>query len=202
MIALLTLRRQKARIGKAGSGPRRATLARQALWPSVCFSLMLTALGAQADEPAKPAEAKPDAAAETRAEPAASRVKVAATVWTILGSGEGSGVDPALTKLKALGQPPFDTFTRKQLLKQEQVELSRGKDTEVALPNGRKLRIQLLAPKADGRYRVSVSINRPGKQDYLPLMTVAAAPGDPFFVAGQRYQGGTLVIGIRVGSAG
>lgn len=143
--------------------------------------------------PAKTATASPDAAPPTQ--------KVAATVWTILGTSEGEGVDPELAKLKALSQPPFDSFARKQLLKQQDVELARDTHAEVTLPNGRKLRIQLLAPKADGRYRLSVSINRPGKQDYLPLMTVVAAAGDPFFVAGQKYQGGTLVIGIRVRSA-
>ncbi len=52
----------------------------------------------------------------------------------------------------------------------------------------------------NGRYRVRVSINRPEQNDYLPLLSVVASPGDPFFVAGQRHQGGTLVIGVRVGT--
>jgi hypothetical protein len=30
-------------------------------------------------------------------------------------------------------------------------------------------------------------------------MTVVASPGDPFFVAGQSYKGGTLAIGVRIG---
>ena len=52
----------------------------------------------------------------------------------------------------------------------------------------------------DGRFRLSLSINRPGQRDYLPVMTVVAAPGDPFFVAGQKHDGGTLIIGVRVGA--
>jgi hypothetical protein len=33
----------------------------------------------------------------------------------------------------------------------------------------------------------------------LPLLQVIASPGEPFFVAGQKHEGGTLVIGVRVG---
>ena len=33
---------------------------------------------------------------------------------------------------------------------------------------------------------------------FLPLLEVNAKPGEPFFVAGQTYKGGTLVIGIKV----
>ena len=50
----------------------------------------------------------------------------------------------------------------------------------------------------DGRYKVRAAINRPNKSDYLPLLQVVASAGDPFFVAGQSYQGGTLVVGVTV----
>lgn len=130
---------------------------------------------------------------------AAAQAVVPATVMVVLGSVQGSGTDAALAKLEALRKPPFDTFTKKTLLKRADVQLGAGKEVEVELPNGRKLRLSLLERTADGRYRVSVSINRPGKQDYLPVMTVVAAPGDPFFVAGQKHEGGTLIIGVSVG---
>jgi hypothetical protein len=138
--------------------------------------------------------ALPFVAGEARAEG-----PVPGEVLVVLGSSDGAGVDPALSKLEALGKAPFDAFTKKTLLKRVAVSLEPGKDSEVELPNGRKLRLSLLEKTADGRLRVSLSINRPGKQDYLPLMTVAAAPGDPFFVAGQKHEGGTLIIGVIVG---
>jgi hypothetical protein len=122
-------------------------------------------------------------------------------VLVVLGSSEGSGVDPALQKLEALSKPPFDGFPKKTLLKRVAVSLEPGKDSDVELPNGRKLKLTLLEKTGEGRFRVSLSINRPGKQDYLPLMTVLAAPGDPFFVAGQKYEGGTLIIGVSIGKA-
>jgi hypothetical protein len=136
-----------------------------------------------------------------RAEGPVQPASVPATVMVVLGSSQGSGSDPALAKLEALRKPPFDSFTKKQLLKRVDVVLAPGKEVEVELPNGRKLRLLLLERAADGRYRVNVSINRPGKQDYLPVMTVVAAPGDPFFVAGQKHEGGTLIIGVSVGKA-
>lgn len=140
-------------------------------------------------------------ASHARADAPAAPV-VAATVMVVLGSNQGTGSDQALAKLEALRKPPFDSFSKKTLLKRVDLTLTPGKEVEVELPNGRKLRLSLIERANDGRYRVSVSINRPGKQDYLPVMTVAAAPGDPFFVAGQKHEGGTLIIGVSVGKAG
>ncbi len=159
------------------SAPRK--LAQAALWLALALAI-LTGARARADGPASPGA-------------------VPATVMVVLGSTQGSGSDQALAKLEALRKPPFDSFSKKTLLKRVDLSLTVGKEVEVELPNGRKLRLSLLERAADGRYRVSVSINRPGKQDYLPVMTVAAAPGDPFFVAGQKHEGGTLIIGVSVG---
>lgn len=133
------------------------------------------------------------------ARPASAETPVPGEVLIVLGSHEGGGIDPQLAKLDALRKPPFDTFTKKTLLRRVDVKLELGKESDVELPNGRRLRLVLVERLKDGRFRVNVSINRPGQRDYLPVMTVSAAPGDPFFVAGQKYEGGTLVIGVRVG---
>lgn len=139
--------------------------------------------------------------ATARADAPVADAAVAGSVMVVLGQSEGQGVDAALAKLEALHKPPFDSFPKKTLLASTTVSLTLGKEAEVELPNGRKLRLVLLEKTGEGRFRVSISINRPGKQDYLPLMTVVAAPGDPFFVAGQKHLGGTLIIGITIGSA-
>jgi hypothetical protein len=136
------------------------------------------------------------------ATPAHAEEGVAGEVLVILGHTQGAGVDPALEQLAALQKAPFDSFPKKTLLSRTALSLSVGKETEVELPNGRKLRLSLLERTSGGRFRVSLSIHHPGKKDYLPLMTVAAAPGDPFFVAGQKHEGGTLIIGVRVGKSG
>ena len=132
----------------------------------------------------------------TRAQP----TSMPAEVLIVLGSAEGTGSDPQLEKIAALRKPPFDSLPKKTLLQRSDVKLEPGAPSELDLPNGRKLRLSLVEKLKDGRLRVSVSINRPGQRDYLPLLTVAAAPGDPFFVAGQKHAGGTLIIGVRVGS--
>lgn len=133
------------------------------------------------------------------ATPALAEAPVPGEVLIVLASSDGIGIDPQLEKLEALRKPPFDSFSKKTLLKRVEVKLEVGKESEVELPNGRRLKLALIEKLKDRRFRVSVSINRPGQRDYLPVMTVAAAPGDPFFVAGQKYEGGTLVIGVRVG---
>lgn len=146
-------------------------------WALVCALLPLVASSAKADAPNIPAE-----------------------VLVVLGSSEGSGSDPQLEKLEALRKPPFDSFPKKTLLQRVEVRLTLERAAEVDLPNGRKLRLSWLETLKDGRFRLSLSINKPGQRDYLPVMTVVAASGDPFFVAGQKYEGGTLIIGVRAGA--
>ena len=119
-------------------------------------------------------------------------------VLVILAKEAAGDVDARLKEMPALQKPPFNGFKSMKVLSTTGVELTESKDATVSLPNGRTLQLKLLERMADGRHKVQVSINRPGKQDYLPLLTVIAS-GEPFFVAGQSYEGGTLVIGVRVG---
>ena len=119
-------------------------------------------------------------------------------VMIILAKEEKGEIDEELKSIKALRRPPFNTFRSMKLLSKPKVGLEVNKDKDVKLPNKRVVRVRLLRKMPDGRFQVQVSINRPGKKDYLPLLKVVAAPGDPFFVAGQAYKGGTLVVGISL----
>lgn len=120
-------------------------------------------------------------------------------VLVILAGDEAGPTDPSLSSLKALKQPPFNAYRSMKILSRSRLELTLERAFELDLPNGRKLRITLRERRSDGRAKVQVSINRPHQKDYLPLLEVIASPGEPFFVAGQKYQGGTLVIGLRIG---
>lgn len=131
----------------------------------------------------------------------AQKKAVKGEVLIVLAKEAAGEVDEELADLPALRRPPFNSFRTMKLLKKPQVKLKQGKDVDVKLPNGRTLRINLQRVMPDGRYRVKVSINRPNKTDYLPLLSVVASPGDPFFVAGQAHDGGTLVLGVRIGKA-
>lgn len=119
-------------------------------------------------------------------------------VLVILAKEEAGEIDERLKRLPALQKPPFNGFKSMKVLSTTTVELTTEDDATVALPNGRTLQLKLLERMPDGRNKVQVSINRPGKQDYLPLLTVIASD-EPFFVAGQSHAGGTLVIGVRIG---
>jgi hypothetical protein len=122
-------------------------------------------------------------------------------VLVVLAKEAEGPVDPKLKPIDALQKPPFNAFKSMALLATTPITLSEATPATVELPNGRTLQIKLVERMADGRHKVSVSINRPDKQDYLPLLTVIAS-GEPFFVAGQKHAGGTLVIGVQIGSKG
>lgn len=127
--------------------------------------------------------------------------RVQAEVIVVLAKEDAGTVDPALADIPALQRAPFNAFRSMEILDRKREQLRAGVDRDVRLPNGRTLRIRLQRVMPDGRYRVQVSINRPDADAYLPLLQVVTAPGDPFFVAGQAFRGGTLVIGVRVGTA-
>ena len=128
----------------------------------------------------------------------ATTSSVPAEVLVVLAKEEQGQVDPQLKKLTALRRPPFNSFRSMKILSRPKLTLTPGKDAFVSLPNGRRLKLTLLRVMPDGRYKVRAAINRPNKSDYLPLLQVVASAGDPFFVAGQSYQGGTLVVGVTV----
>jgi hypothetical protein len=120
-------------------------------------------------------------------------------VLVILAGDEPGPIDPDLSSVRALQVKPFNGYKSFKILSRAGLKLVPGQAEEIVLPAARKLRITLLDRRKDGRFKVQVSINRPNKTDYLPLLEVAAKPGERFFVAGQKYQGGTILIGVRVG---
>ena len=133
-----------------------------------------------------------------RSDRASTISNVPAEVLVILAKEEAGQLDPKLAKMTALRRPPFNSFRSMKILSRPKLKLTPGKDALVSLPNGRRMKLTLLRVMPDGRYKVKAAINRPDKSDYLPLLQVVASPGDPFFVAGQTYQGGTLVVGVIV----
>ncbi len=163
---------------------------------SVLTALLLAALASAAPVLAQPPAVKQQRAA-TRPDAAAA---VSAQVLIVHAAHSARGIDPRLREVPALRRPPFDSYQSMALLSSPRIQLRIGQPENVSLPNGRHIRIVLREVTAEGRYRLQVSINRPGEQDYLPELNVVASPGDPFFVAGQSYQDGMLVIGIRLGA--
>lgn len=120
-------------------------------------------------------------------------------VLVLLATGEEGSVDPSLGKLRALKHAPFNEYKTIKLLSKNTVTLPMDQPVEVDLPKRRKLVLRLVAKLPDGRAKVQLSISRANQKDYLPLLHVIASADEPFFVAGQKFEGGTLVIGVRVG---
>jgi hypothetical protein len=110
----------------------------------------------------------------------------------------GTGIDPRIGPLPALKQPPFSSYNSYQLISRNRIPLTKLAPATSTLPNGRVLQITLREVLAANRYRVATSINQPGGTTFLPLLEVTTPAGEPFFVAGQNYNGGMLVIGITV----
>jgi hypothetical protein len=125
--------------------------------------------------------------------------QVKGEVLVILAKEDAGEFDPKLARMPALRKPPFSSFKSMKVLSTDELHLSSTQASTAQLPNGRTLRVKLVERRPDGRLKIELSINQPGKRDYLPLLTVIASK-EPFFVAGQRFQGGTLVIGVRVNS--
>ena len=159
----------------------------------LCLALAVTfvAKSAQAQAQSKTTPARAAAAQAPAAEPT--------QVLVILAGEEAGEVAPELKKIEALQKPPFSAFKSMKVLSKSPLSAAVGKPVEVTLPNGRKMQVELMEVESDGRFKVRVSINKPDAKDYLPGMVVKASPGEPFFVAGQKHQGGTLIVGITVG---
>lgn len=151
-------------------------------------------------QPRAAASGSASASASARA-PAA---QVPAEIMVLHATNTDGGIDPRIASLPQLKRPPFSAYNTYKLLGRHAIGLTTSRPDTTTLPNGRVLRTALTQVLPDGKYRVSASISRPQKdkskeETFLPLLEVTAKSGETFFVAGQSYRGGILVVGIRVG---
>ncbi|HHH11746.1 MAG TPA: hypothetical protein ENK23_06710 [Sorangium sp.] len=156
--------------------------------------------GAQRTPPqARPRRAHPLQTKNTRAQQAVAEVVV------LHGTNDGKGIDPSIGKLPQLKQPPFSSYDSYQLLKRSELSLKDGgAAATLTLPDKGRFKLALSgvqASKKHGRktrYKLRASIVKADGKTFLPNMNVNARAGDIFFIAGQKYKGGILVLGIRV----
>jgi hypothetical protein len=120
-------------------------------------------------------------------------------IYVVFASEAEGTIDPNLAHIRALKHPPFNGFKTMKLLTHQDVALLTDEPVAIELPKRRWLVLTLVSRLADGRAKVQLSINKPNQKDYLPLLNVIISAGEPFFVAGQKFEGGTLVVGVRVG---
>lgn len=150
-------------------------------------TLALTPALALAESPAAPVAEKADTANATSTEVMVMHAT----------QGDKPSIDPRIGNLPQLTKPPFSSYNVYKLLDRKTLSVERGKPSLYALPNGRTLQLAV-EPANGGLYRVTASISQPKGGSYLKLLEITAPKGEPFFVAGQSYDKGSLVIAITL----
>jgi hypothetical protein len=112
-------------------------------------------------------------------------------------AGKGS-IDPKIGNVAQLSKPPFSAYNTYKFIDRKVMQVEKGKSSSYALPNGRTLVVNV-EPQPGGKlFRVVASIAKPEGGNVLKALEVTAPANETFFVAGQNWNGGTLVVGITV----
>lgn len=122
-------------------------------------------------------------------------------VRAIHGSGNAGAVDTGLALLRRqLSKPPFSAYKSFKLLGLSKLDLAQGKRKQLLLPTKKVLRLtfkeRILGPKQEVRLRLHLSITPPRALGFLPGTLFTIADRGTLLVAGDRYDGGTLIVGI------
>jgi len=147
-------------------------------------------------------EARADEAGAVAPAPVPSAIS--AEIVILHATNDNTGIDPKIGKMPELSKPPFSSYNSYKLLDRENHSLSKGKSATIKLPTGRDLMgswKDVIQPQKKGepqRFVMTASIQKADGNTFLPLLEVNAKAGETFFVAGQNYKGGSLVIGIKV----
>ncbi len=101
-------------------------------------------------------------------------------------------MDPKLANLGQLKKVPFNNYNVFKLLDTKTLPLAKS-GPGLALANGYQLGLSLTS--VEGKtFKIVPSLAKGGAPSVLP--EVSAKAGEPFFVAGQSYQGGILIIAV------
>jgi hypothetical protein len=168
---------------------RRRKILLALLAPAVAGALVAYLPFAHADQIPPPVGARPPAALVVNAE--------VMVLHASMVPGPGS-IDPAIGRMPQLQKPPFSVFNTYRLLDKKVIPLEVGKTGPYTLPNGRVLQVTFANPTQDKRFHIQVAINQPGGNALLKLLEVTAGANETFFVAGQPYNNGVLVLGITL----
>ena len=111
--------------------------------------------------------------------------------------GRGS-IDPAIGNLPHLREPPLSAYNTYRLLDKRSLALPMGTSVVYPMPNGRVLQVTFVDRAGGHAFHVQAAINQPGASPYLNRLELTAKPNEPFFVGGQMYHGGTLLLVITL----
>jgi hypothetical protein len=103
-------------------------------------------------------------------------------------------VDPAI------GEVPPLKYNCWKLLDKKMLPLAQGTPSTMPLPNGRTFQVAYNGQSGDKppRFKIATSISKPDGAGFNPLAEITAEPGKKFHVGGFSYQGGSLLLAIRI----
>ena len=101
-------------------------------------------------------------------------------------------VDPTIGEVPPLKHNCWKVLDRRLL------PLFQGAPSAMPLANGRTFQVTYNGLSPDRRYKVAASISKPDGAGFNPLAEITAEPGKKFHVGGFAYQGGSLVLAIRI----
>ena len=122
--------------------------------------------------------------------------QISVDVLVLHATNSGGGIDPSLAQLPQLKQPPFSSYNTYKKLSNPRVAVAKDKISNVPLPDHGKLSLKRLDVPA--RYKLGVNIVKGSGDSFLANLEVTGDLNEIFFVAGQVYDGGILVLGIRL----
>jgi len=130
----------------------------------------------------------------------ASSTAMSGEVWVVHATtADEDDIDPGLNGLRALKQPPFNAYRAMKILSRQTLDLPLDQPVEIEITRQRRLVLRLVARLPDGRAKLELSFKRRTRTEAQPpIMHVISSAKEPFFVAGQKFRHGTLVIGVRV----
>jgi hypothetical protein len=132
------------------------------------------------------------------AQPPPQRAVVEVMVLHATQNPNGGSIGPGIGNMPQLQQPPFSAFNTYRLLAKQSINLQRNVPMTYTLPNGRVLQVTLVNLLPGPRFEIAAAINQPGSNSYLNLLRVTTPPNQAFFVAGQQFQGGVIIIGFTL----
>ena len=110
----------------------------------------------------------------------------------------GGTIDPAIGKLPQLRKPPLSSYNTYHLLDKRTLSLQVGRSSTYTLVNGRVLQVSFVERTPGNGFRVKAAINQPGGKAYLKLLELTVKANEPFFVAGQTFDGGSIILAITL----
>jgi len=138
---------------------------------------------------------------ETAPVKVATGASVKCTIRSMLGLQAPGEIDKRLAFMRRqFSRPQFSAFKTVKLLEAKELDIAQGGKKQLTLPTGKILKLtfkeRLLGRKDRVRLRLHLSITPPKETRYFPGTVLTIADKGTLLVAGDKHQGGTLIVGL------